>query len=160
MCLQKAKEAALIPAGMRMMEDEERLGMLAALDSNKAEIEAAMQVNAALAAEACCVSSVSCNTRLCLATASAACTHGCLSCPHSQVLHAQLSPRTHCRCISRCMPSVCQLSMLQALPLRVVTFSQKAYKQGLEQRLEEVLEAIALFSRPKVLVEDDRIPAA
>lgn len=42
----------------------------------------------------------------------------------------------------------------------MVTFSQKAWKEGLEQRLEEVLEAIALFSRPKVLVEDDRIPAS
>lgn len=42
---QKAKEAALIPKGMRMMEDEERQEMLAALESNKAEIEGQIQAS-------------------------------------------------------------------------------------------------------------------
>lgn len=39
----KAKEAALIPAGMRLLADEERLETLFALQRNKGEVERAMQ---------------------------------------------------------------------------------------------------------------------
>ena len=51
---QKAKEAALIPKGMRMMEDEERQEMLAALEANKAEIEGQIQVQPAVTAWSLC----------------------------------------------------------------------------------------------------------
>ena len=43
---------------------------------------------------------------------------------------------------------------LQGLPLRIVTIAQKRHKAALEQRFEEVEEAIGVFSKPKVLVED------
>lgn len=42
---------------------------------------------------------------------------------------------------------------LQGLPLRVVTMAQKRHKAALEQRVEELEEAITIFSKPKVLVE-------
>lgn len=41
--MQAEKEAALIPEGMRMMSDEERLDTLAVLDTNRTEVEAELQ---------------------------------------------------------------------------------------------------------------------
>lgn len=42
-CVQAEKEAALIPEGMRMMSDDERLDTLAVLDTNRTEVEAELQ---------------------------------------------------------------------------------------------------------------------
>lgn len=41
--VQAEKEAALIPEGMRMMSDEERLDTLAVLDTNRSEVETELQ---------------------------------------------------------------------------------------------------------------------
>ena len=45
MQLQAAKEAALIPPGMRILPDEERLEMLRVLQQSKTETEAKLSVS-------------------------------------------------------------------------------------------------------------------
>jgi Calmodulin-binding len=41
--LQAAKEASLIPAGMRLLSDEERIETLEILESNRQEVEHSLQ---------------------------------------------------------------------------------------------------------------------
>lgn len=42
---QAAKEAALIPPGMRMMPEDERLEMLGILEESRRDVESKLQVN-------------------------------------------------------------------------------------------------------------------
>lgn len=82
---QAAKEASLIPAGMRLLSDQERMETLEILASNRNDVE----------------------------------------------------------------------SDLQRLPVVVETLSQVKHKTALERKLQELEDAIKVFSRPKVLVRSD-----
>lgn len=45
---QAAKEAAMVPPGMRIMPEEERLEMLGILDESRQDVEAKLQVSSLL----------------------------------------------------------------------------------------------------------------
>lgn len=146
-----ALEAAKIPAGMRIMPEEERQQTLSILATNKAAVEGKiMQLPFNIETPSQVPSIPSCRIH-----------------PHCArqtiYLHVALLPLT-CLCSSTFKQGVSHHGLLalnfQSTSTGLLHLSsefcnlspQIKYKQGLEARLQEIEEAERLFSRPNVLV--------